>query len=203
MRPSRGFKKEKIQLPYLEESKWTRWLYWSLCVPSNVHLFTPPATLNAEYSWQRQGPFFRRNSVYDFGALEEWSGSRHLPDPPQGANVYLFSGFGQINKVEVVLVDRSTLAAVSSLIVLIFGLIILHVKRLRRIWTLCLLTTALLFVSLWEPEIALVVLQASAIGCALLALSFMFRKKPRTSTYSDTTIAQSGSTRTHVSSSSK
>ena len=203
MRPSRGFKKEKIQLPYIEESKWTRWLYWSLCVPSNVHLLTPPATLNAEYSWQRQGPFFRRNSIYDFGALEEWSGSRHLPDPPQGANVYLFSGFGQINKVEVVLVDRSTLAAVSSLIVLIFGLIILHVKRLRRIWTLCLLTTALLFVSLWEPEIALVILQASAIGCALLALSFMFRKKPRTSTYSDTTVAQSGSTRTHVNSSSK
>ena len=203
-RPSRGFKKEKIQLPYIEESKWTRWLYWSLCVPSNVHLLTPPSTLNAEYSWQRQGPFFRRNSIYGFGALEEWSGSRHLPDPPQGANIYLFSGFGQINHVEVVLVDRSTLAAVSSLIVLIFGLIILHVKRLRRIWTLCLLTTALLFISLWAPELALVVLQASALGCALLALSFMFRKKTQTAAIeSDSTIAQNGSTRTNHSSSSK
>ncbi len=199
MRSSRGFKKEKIQLPYIEESKWTRWLYWSLCVPNNIHLLTPPKALNAEYSWQRQGPFFRRNSIYAFSALEEWSGGRNLPDPPQGTNIYLFSGFGQIESVEVTLVDRSVLTALSSLIVLILGLIILHVKRLRKIWALALLATGLLFASLWEPEIALTILQASALGCALLALSFMFRKRPPSSTRMDTTIAQVNSSRTHVS----
>ena len=199
MRSSLGFKKERIQLPYIEESKWTRWLYWSLCVPKNIHLLTPPKALNAEYSWQRQGPFFRRNSIYAFSALEEWSGGRNLPDPPQGTNIYLFSGFGQIENVEVTLVDRSLLTALSSLIVLILGLIIIHVKRLRKIWTLTLLATGLLFASLWEPEIALTILQASALGCALLALSFMFRKRTPSSTRMDTTIAQIGSSRTHAS----
>ena len=198
MRSSRGFRKEEIQLPYIEESKWTRWLYWSLCVPNNIHLLSPPKALNAEYSWQRQGPFFRRNSIYAFSALEEWSGGRNLPDPPQGTNIYLFSGFGQIKNVEVTLVDRTTLTAISSLIVLILGMIILHVKRLRKIWTLTLLATALLFTSLWEPEIALTILQASALGCALLALSFMFRKRPPASSRADTTIAQPGSTKTHA-----
>lgn len=199
MRPSHGFRKEEMQLPYIEESKWTRWLYWSLCVPRNIHLLTPPKDLNAEYSWQRLGPFFRRNSIYAFSALEEWSGGRNLPDPPQGTNIYLFSGFGQIRNVEVLLVDRSILVFTSSMVVLILGLIILHVKRLRKIWTLALLAIALLFASLWEPEIALTILQASALGCALLALSFMFRKKTPSSIRSDSTIAQYSSTRTHVS----
>lgn len=198
VRPSHGFKKENIQLPYIEESKWTRWLYWSLCVPRNIHLLTPPKELNAEYSWQRQGPFFRRNSIYAFSALEEWSGGRNLPDPPQGTNIYLFSGFGQIQNVEVILVDRSILVISSSLIVLILGLIILHIKRLRKIWTLALLAIALLFASLWEPEIALTILQASALGCALLALSFIFRKKAPSAIRSESTIAQLSSSRSRV-----
>lgn len=198
-RPSHGFKREKIQLPYIEESKWTRWLYWSLCVPKNIHLLTPPKALNAEYSWQRQGPFFRRNSIYAFSALEDWSGGRNLPDPPQGANIYLFSGFGQIQEAEVFLIDRSVLLIASSLIVLVLGLLILHIKRLRKIWMLTILAITLLFASLWEPEIALTILQASALGCALLALSFMFRKKTPSSIRAESTIAQISSTRTHVS----
>lgn len=194
-RPSHGFNKQKIQLPYIEESKWTRWMYWSLCVPKNIHLLTPPAELNAEYSWQSQGTFFSRNSVIDFGALEKWSGSRHLPDLPQGTNAYLFSGFGQVKDVEVLLVDRSVLVAISSLIVLVVGLIILHIKPLQRIGSLSLLAIVIFFAWFWKPDLALLLAQASALGCALLALSFMLRKKSPVITNSDTTIAQISSTR--------
>ena len=197
-RPTHGFNKERIQLPYIEESKWTRWVYWSLCVPRNIHLLSSPAELNTEYSWQLQGPFFSRNSAFDFGALEKWSGSRHLPEAPQGTNIYLFSGFGQVRNVEVLLVDRSALVAISSLVVLVVGLIILHVKSLRQIWTLSLLAIVVFFVSLWKPELALIVLQASALGCALLALSYMLRKKTPIMTNSDSTIAQITSTRMPV-----
>ena len=197
IRPSHGFRKEQIQLPYIEESKWTRWLYWSLCVPNNIHLLTPPKELNAEHSWQRQGPFFRRVSFYDFSVLEEWSGGRNLPDPPQGTNVYLFSGFGQIQNVEVLLVDRTVLVTASSLVVLIIGMLIIHVKRLRKIWMLALLAIVLLFAALWTPEIAVTIMQASALGCLLLALSFMIRKKTPSAIRSESTIAQINSSRTH------
>lgn len=198
-RSSRGFKEERIQLPYLvqpngaDEPRWTRWLYWSLCVPKNVHLLSSPEELNAEYAWQRQGPFFRRNAVYSWNILQQWSGGRHLPDPPQGVNVYLFSGYGQIKEVDLMLMDRTTLVFTSAMTVLIIGLLILHFRRLRKMWVLTVFATVLLGTSLWEPELSLVVLQASAIGVMLLVLSFLFRKKPTIDPADDATIAQSAS----------
>lgn len=203
-RTNQGFGKERIQLPYIQEAKWTRWLYWSIGFPRNIHLLVPPEQLNAEYSWQRLGPFLRRNSVYTWSQLEEWSGASHLPDPPQGVNVYLFSGFGSINSVEITLMSRTTLVFVSSLIILFPGLILLHFKRLRRSWLLILIAVGLLTASLWEPELALVLLQASSLGVMFLALSFLFRKKNRNVEQpNDSTVsqpnAQGATTAKHVS----
>lgn len=149
-------------------------------MPRNIHLVIPPQQLNPEYSWQRQGPFFRRNSIYSQQELENWSGGVHLPPPPQGVNLYLFSGFGNITQVEFTLLNRTTLVLFASMIILAPGLLLLHFRRMRRPWLMILTVAALLSCAFWEPELALVLIQGSSLGIALLALSYLLRKRPRT-----------------------
>ncbi len=155
----------------MDKGVWAWRVYWQLILPRDEVLLAPGGQFTEESIWAWQGLGWGRQPVLDQSQLETWSGAGKDPPPPANLHYYLFSSLGTDHVLPVATVRLSHLVLGASGALLLLGLLVLYFPMVRH--PLVLLTGALAFgaVSMLQPELALVVAQAAALGLVLLLVS--------------------------------
>jgi len=150
--------------------------YRQLVFPADTVLWRASGEFAAEYEWQRRGLFWLRTPRMTQAQLEQWCGATAEPPLPEGANVYLFSTYGEASPLIDFTIRRSTLVLMSSAAVLAAALAFLYVAALRRPGTM--LTVAVMVGGLGFafPETVPVALQASMIGVVLAFIAMLIER---------------------------
>jgi hypothetical protein len=166
-----------LEAPLLDPDVWVQRTYWQVIAPPQQHVLGAPSGFISEFVWSWNGLYFGRRPILDQAQLEQWcgEGTTHRPDLPRGANAYLFSSLGSVERLPLWTVGRTSLVFVASLVVLLAGMLLIYVPRLRTPLVL-LLIVAVASVGLVYPEPVLVVLQAGSLGLALGLLALMLER---------------------------
>lgn len=143
--------------------------YWQVCLAGSEHLVTEPPGFTPELAWSWRGTFWDRSGTRNQQSLEKWIGASEQTPIPAELNSYLFSAFRSPPKLQAVVVSRSVLLWSIGLLVLVIGLMLLHVRALRRPSVLLVLAVVLAAAGLSWPASALVVAQVAAVALLVLA----------------------------------
>jgi hypothetical protein len=161
--------------------------YWQLVLPSDRFLIWAP---------QRWTPDSQRLSIWPALWSSVWSGADAADDAirrsrqaslerwvdvqpqaalPEEANEYLFSSFGSLAPVELLIIPRSLLVLGASGFTLLIGWFLWFIPGSRHPAVLGLLAVALAGLFAWLPTLALLLLQASALGLGLILVARLLR----------------------------
>lgn len=173
--------------------------------PADTILWNTSSGYADEFDWSRQGVFWTRTPRMSQAELEQWCGATSEPPLPEGANVYLFSSFGNEPAFAPATIKRSRLVLTASAVVLGAALLFLFFPILRRPAVLTAAAVAIGGIGFAFPEVVPIALQASIVGAALafaailLERNFMRRmgRAVRTSIEA-ASAAPRGSTRTRL-----
>ncbi len=166
----------KFEFPSLGDDTWVQRAYWQLLLPPDEHLVVSPANLTGEYVWGWNHFYFGRQPLLDQADLEGWVGLRPGPPAPTGMNYYLFSALGQMGPCEIVTAGRSTIVFIASALALVAALLLMYLPVLRHPLVLLVAATVLACLTGIYPELALMAVQASAVGLALALLALFLRQ---------------------------
>ncbi|MBQ9812262.1 MAG: hypothetical protein IJM54_03015 [Thermoguttaceae bacterium] len=173
------------QLPTFDSQTWVRRAYWQTIVPNTRHIVAPPKNWSSEYVVRRESRlgFFKRVASAKTDELYDWIGveKKDRPDPyEQDANVYLFSSFNyngtadESNDSEIkpvvssfYLATRAALVLFGSGVALAIGLGLLYFPGVRSPLALFVLSLVSLTFSAFQPTLALIFLQTTALGIVL------------------------------------
>lgn len=172
-RPARGG--FAVEVPRVIGAPWTSRVYWQLVAPQEEHLIVAPQGMTPELDWRWQGLGWGRQASLTQEDLEKWIGATPQPPLPSAVNQYLYSSFGAVELVEVRTAGRATILLVVSGGVLLVGLLLIYIPRLRHPTVLLLAAVVVLGGGLFEPELALQVAQVAALGLALALGSRVLR----------------------------
>jgi hypothetical protein len=174
-RPNRGAM--KFEFAGLGDDAWIRRAYWQLLLPAEEHLVTSPRDLTGEFAWGWNKFYFGRQPVLNQADLDAWCGLSHPGSAPVpvGMNTYLFSSLGTFGPCEIVTAGRSTIVFLSSALALMAGLLLIYVRATRHPAVLLAAAVILAGVTATYPELALIAVQASAIGLGLSLLAALLR----------------------------
>ncbi len=157
-----------------------RRLYWQLIVPADQHLVINDAGLTPEFVWLGQAIGWQRDNLLSQTQLETWTGALAEPAVPAALNSYLFSLPGQSGDQTVLLAGRSLLVLAASSGLLLVGLVLIYLPRLRHPATLGVGIVVLFALVLAYPEPALLIGQAAVLGLFLSILALLlFRATQR------------------------
>jgi hypothetical protein len=165
-----GWSSERLQAAVIEGGGPPRRLYWQLLLPEDEHLVALPTGLAPEMAWSAEHWFVARSPTLDQRQIEGLLGASRQPLLPRGANEYLFGALGQAPSLSVVAVHRRLLLASASGSVLLLGLALVHVPRLRHPLALLVLAVGLGALALAFPDLALLAGQMALLGI-LVALA--------------------------------
>lgn len=195
-----------LEVARLGRDSWTRRLYWQLLLPANEHVLHAPQGFTDESSWQWQGYYWGRRPTLDTAALEQWMGVEASDVPAasdlMGANEYLFSAMGRVERATLRTASRSWIVLVASGGALVAGLLLVYVSFFRRPAVLLTIGILVLSAGFLYPEPALLAAQAASIGLALalvaglLESSFVRRRSARPFLESASQVREKGSTQT-------
>jgi hypothetical protein len=141
--------------------------YWQLALPEGEHLLTLPHEMTAEMDWDAGRWLMARRPALDQQQLQRWIGASRQEALPRSANLYLFGGLGQPPVLETVIAQRMLIIAAASGAVLLIGLLLLHVSRLRSPSLLLALAIVLLAIAWISPDLALLAGQSALLGLAI------------------------------------
>jgi len=167
--------------------------YWQVVVPDNEHLVYPPEELASEHSWSWQWLWWTRRPALKQDDLEELTGAQHLEPLPQRVNQYVFSGGSEVHAVSLQTASRSMLVLLGSGLALVAGLLVLHVRAVRRPTAFVLAAVVLLAGTLWAPALALLAMQAAVLGVTLGVISLLIARRAARRRTWDTSESRGGS----------
>ncbi len=177
-----------LESPHIKSAAWVRQLYWQVDLPGTEHLISAPDHFTREFSWVWSDYLWRRRSSLETRELEAWIGQpergdaaamRETPDVVEqrqttasnASNRYLFSTVGTVEPLEIYTLSRARLVLWASLPLLIAGLLLIYFPTARHPGLLFAVAVLLAAGTLFDPELALLVAQASALGLVLTALA--------------------------------
>ncbi|MFO0870948.1 MAG: hypothetical protein U0935_18625 [Pirellulales bacterium] len=155
-----------------------RWL-WQLVLPPTEHLIAPPAGWVAQRRWLWQAGFIDQRMIGTQGELEQALHAAPQVEPPAEANQYLFSSFAPPAELEIQVIDRTVLVLVASGAILLLGLLLMYSPRLRHPGMLWLVAVAGAGLSALAPSLAVLGLQAAALGLVLVMCGLFVRRLVR------------------------
>jgi hypothetical protein len=161
----------EFELPKFDGNVGVHHLYWHLAMPASRHLIDAPARITPEFTWQWSGFGWERRSSMEHRELESWTGVSLGAPLPESTNRYLFSLSGNPDKIEVLTAKRGELVFVTSLAVLVLGLVLIQFQILRRPVTLFAIGVLIAALAAWKAESALLFVQAALLGLALVLLA--------------------------------
>jgi hypothetical protein len=162
-----GLVSTELKAPLLEEASPPRRMFWQLCLPGDKHLLLPPANLTAEMRWDSLSWLGGRQPTLGQVELEAWIGASRQDPLPRDIHEYLYSSLGRAPTLAYTAAGRRLLLAAASGLALALGLLILHVRAIRRSETILLLGVALTGLALALPDAALLAAQCAALGLAV------------------------------------
>jgi hypothetical protein len=149
------------------ESEPPRRAYWQLVMPEDQHLLEMPPEMSAEMTWSRNGLRVFRRPILDQRQLEGWLKASRQDALPSTANEYLFGSVARWPTLTFDSTNRRVLVSAASAGVLLFGLLFVNLKWLRRPSVLFVLALTLCSAALVWPEAALLVAQGSLLGLVI------------------------------------
>jgi hypothetical protein len=152
-------------------------LYWELIIPSTDHLLLAPSDFTSEYSWQRNGLLWQRAAIRDQSQLEQLLGVPSTAPADSHVNRYLFSTIVSVPPLKLWWVPRSALVFVASAALLGVGLALIYFPRLRHPAAIFAVGVLVLTGTLVNPDTAVVIAQAGALGVALIALAAVLARR--------------------------
>jgi hypothetical protein len=138
-----------------------------LGLPEGEHLLALPREMTAEMDWDAGRWLMARRPALDEQQLQRWIGASRQETLPRSANLYLFGGLGQPPALNMLAAERRLIIAAASGAVLLIGLLLIHVVRLRRPASLLVLAVALAAIALVAPDLALLAGQGALLGLAI------------------------------------
>ncbi len=99
-----------IEMPGIVGARWTQEFFWQLVTPAREHLFAPPKHLISANRWGWRGLIWGRLPEHGQEWLEDWIGASVQKTPPPSTNCYLFTTFGGIKEMDVVILSRTVIA---------------------------------------------------------------------------------------------
>jgi hypothetical protein len=155
-----------------------RQVYWQVILPRSEFLLAGPAELANDFVWVWRGIGWSRQPQRDTSELELWSGSHEHENPlPASVNAYLFSGLGPPGVLKITTVSRSALILLSSGFLLAAGLLWIYLPSVRSSsWLFITGIGTLAAAALW-PDLALLAVQAAAIGVVLVLLAGVLERR--------------------------
>jgi hypothetical protein len=166
-----------IELPQVVGATAVQQRYWTLATPPGMHLASAPAGWTPELAWRWQGWFWGRTARLRTAELERWADASVQPPPLADAeNQYLFSRFGEDQApVVCAVVSRGSILGLVSGCVLALGLLTMYSSLWRHPALLFAGGLGLLWLMLWQPDLALAIGQLSGLGFALLACGWCLK----------------------------
>ena len=164
-----------VEPPQIVGAARTSRFYWQLVVPRREHLIFSPAGMTPELAWRREAFGWVRQSLLDQGELEKWIGASPQAPMPSAVNQYLFSSFGQVERIEARTAGRAWILLAASGAVLLVGLPLVYFPVLRHPAVLLLIAVGALAAGLFDPEIAMQAAQLAVVGVALVLASRVLR----------------------------
>ncbi len=187
-----------LAAPQIKSANWVRQFYWQLVLPAYEHVLFAPNHYTREFRWAWNNFFWQREASLDQRDLENWIGA-----PPRGdttrladespddyavrqqraglsTNRYLFSTVGTTDALEIYTMSRARLVLWASLPVLLGGLMLIYFPVVRHPGLLFVLAVSVVAASLVDPDLALLVAQASTLGLVLaISAAFLARASAR------------------------
>jgi hypothetical protein len=157
-----------LQPARLDEATPPRRFYWQLALPENEHLLLTPADFSPEMQWNDDWWLAGRQPLLGQGQLEDWSASSRQDPLPRGTNDYLFGALGRAPQLNVVIVNRRLLLALSSCAALALGLAAIRWQPLRSPLSLFVAGAVIAGLALAAPDAALLVGRAAILGLVVL-----------------------------------
>ena len=121
-----------IELPRIVGARWTQELFWQLVTPEREHLFAPPQQLISANSWAWRGLIWGRQPEHEQEWLEQWIGASVQTPPPPATNRYLFTTFGEVEKLNIIILNRTAIALFAAGTAFLAGFLFLSFAWLRR-----------------------------------------------------------------------
>jgi hypothetical protein len=175
-----GWFNAELKAAEIQDSAPPRRLYWQLVLPNDLQLITLPGDLASEMVWSFDRGLFIRRPVLDQRQLEAWAQGSRQDLLPRGVHTYLFGTLARWPTLSATVWSRRLLVGLASGFVLCVGLVVINVSFLRPAATLV-LAVMLGGLALASPDLAIVLLEGSALGLAIaLALgAFIWLRSTR------------------------
>jgi hypothetical protein len=164
-----------LQAPTLQGTSWTKRIYWQLILPAHQTLLFAPASLTAEMTWQRRGLLVERQPILGEEGLEQWIGGSRQETLPDALPRYLFSGFGEVDRIGVTIATRWAIVLVLSGAALGCGLLLIYFPRWRHPAVIFSGGVATLAAMLAVPDLAAAIAQASLLGLILAVFAWALK----------------------------
>ncbi|MDR1383964.1 MAG: hypothetical protein LBJ67_08995 [Planctomycetaceae bacterium] len=151
-------------------------MYCQVILSSSRHLLSCHSNWIPQYQWTFQNGYFSRTSELSQSQLEDWIGVEHSEPVTGELNSYLFRSLNPQTSCEINVADRSTLALISSGVILLIGLIFIYFSKMR--YPGIVFTTVVLFASFFAYRVTMTILflQTGALGLILVLLAmFLYR----------------------------
>jgi len=165
-----------LELPRLAPAAWMQRVYWQLTLPNNEHVVYVSSGMTREFRWGWNGLFWGRQPLLATADLERWMGAPEDPRLAAGSNSDLFSSFGRLDSLELVIVSRSWIVLAASGGALVLGVLLIYVPASRHPACLLVLAIGLGFAAMVEPELTVLLAQAASLGLALTFLTGLLER---------------------------
>jgi hypothetical protein len=162
-----GLMQNRLEPPSIVGAPAPRKTYWQVCVPESENLLLDPTDFSTELKWQWKRFYWARRAVLNQTQLEHWVGASRQDPIAASANQYLFSSFGRTGMLQFESAGRRLLLLVASCGVLGLGLLLIHVRQVRRPSLLFAGAVVLAAAALLAPETTILIGQAALLGFVL------------------------------------
>lgn len=152
-------------------------IYWQLVLPQKEHLLRSPADSISCYRWQWHRVGWHRVPWVETEELARWSTAGGVRKEPAGTNSYLFRLPQLPAGITAETLPRSLLVIVPAGLVLLIGILLIYLPKLRRAEVLFALAVALLALSWIYPEPGIIMAQMAVLGVVLVLLVVFLRRR--------------------------
>ena len=165
-----GMSRGDLRSAQILDAEPPRRAYWQLVIPENEHLLTLPPELSAEMAWSPARFRLTRRPILDQRQLESWLKASRQDSLPMGANEYLFGSVARWPVLGVDVAERRFIVAIASAAVLLLGMLLLNIAKLRNPSILFVLAVLLAGTAMIWPDAAILVGEGSLLGLAIGAI---------------------------------
>jgi hypothetical protein len=164
------------QVPTVEDLKMSKEIYWEVITLADEYYVGAESGLMPvlELNWQRGG-LLARTAARDQLAI--WVGVPPHPIPEdQAYHRYVFSSFGPIEPYKIYIANRRDIVLVGAALILLIGSLITIFPRIRHPLNLLGLIVVGTAISLRYPDLALLLMQISAVTLLVGTAIYLFQR---------------------------